>query len=361
MAKSKNTQNAGYKNLVAIAVIAVSCYFGFDPLFRQAGASVNGAVIGASFGAIFVIVLTMYLLNKQTEIEQNSKRGEKVFEQKIEFYKGLLSMVKDILLDGKLNGQEVNQLAFGMVELQMVGADETVDAYLPVLTKCNEIVHSSEDDIVEVEISDEDKISLLESLSKFSQACRVDLGIDDDGMDSKIFHDALAQISEGVTKKIGNREYFDGLDSKLLQLQEQGYNKDGIESYRILLSVFNEKSLNSDRYRVNLAKSGSAFYDSKAAKQQQIYSTNPQKRASGIGIYVKESSGLVDQVNAHVLGLLGKEHSDNVTIQTELKGRKIYDLYLHNALADEMGVAKYHELLAHISQQVLDVCEKRTG
>ena len=152
MSKSKDKQNAGYKNLVAIAVIAVSCYFGFDPLFRQAGDSVNGAVIGASFGAIFVIVLTMYLLNKQTEIEQNSKRGEKVFEQKIEFYKGLLSMVKDILLDGKLNGQEVNQLAFGMVELQMVGADETVDAYLPVLTKCNEIVHSSEDDIVEVAI-----------------------------------------------------------------------------------------------------------------------------------------------------------------------------------------------------------------
>ena len=359
MAKSKDQESAGYKNLIAIAVIAVSCYFGFDPLFEQIGGSVSGAVIGASFGAIFVIVLTMYLLNKQTEIQQNNKRGEKVFEQKIEFYKGLLSVVKGILLDGKLDGQEVNELAFAMVELQMVGADETVDAYLPVLSKCNEIFHSSEDDIVE--ISDEEKIKLLESLSKFSQACRVDLGIDDQGMDSRIFHDALAQISEGVTKRVGNKEYFDGLDSKLKQLQEQGYNEDGIESYRILLSFFNEKSLDSGRYRVNLAKSGSAFYDSKAAKQQQIYSTNPQKRTSGVGIYVKEGSGLVDKINAHVLGLLGKEHSENVTIQTELKGRKIYDLYLHNALADEMGVAKYHEFLAHISQQVFDACEKRTG
>ena len=69
MSKRGAQRAAGYKNLIAIAVIAVSCYFGFDPLFDRIGGGVEGAVVGASFGAIFVIVLTMYLLNKQTEIE----------------------------------------------------------------------------------------------------------------------------------------------------------------------------------------------------------------------------------------------------------------------------------------------------
>ena len=45
---------------------------------------VAGAVVGSSFGAIFVIVLTMYLLNKQTEIEQESKRSERVFDEKVQ-------------------------------------------------------------------------------------------------------------------------------------------------------------------------------------------------------------------------------------------------------------------------------------
>ena len=37
MSKAKSQRASGYKNLIAIAVIAVSCYFGFDPLFDRIG------------------------------------------------------------------------------------------------------------------------------------------------------------------------------------------------------------------------------------------------------------------------------------------------------------------------------------
>ena len=86
MNKLEQTRKRGTNTLIALAIIAVAVYVGFTPLYELINGGVAGAVIGASFGAIFVIILTMYLLNKQTEIEQESKRGEKVFEEKMKIY-----------------------------------------------------------------------------------------------------------------------------------------------------------------------------------------------------------------------------------------------------------------------------------
>ena len=86
MSKLDETRKKGTNTLIALVVIAVAVYLGFTPLYNLISGGVAGAVVGASFGAIFVIILTMYLLNKQTEIEQESKRGEKVFEEKMKIY-----------------------------------------------------------------------------------------------------------------------------------------------------------------------------------------------------------------------------------------------------------------------------------
>ena len=67
MSKLNETRKAGQRTLIGIAVVGISVYLGFSPLFDLVQGGVTGAVIGSSFGAIFVIILTMYLLNKQTE------------------------------------------------------------------------------------------------------------------------------------------------------------------------------------------------------------------------------------------------------------------------------------------------------
>ena len=79
MNKLKETQKKGNRTLLAIAVIGIAVYVGFEPLIKLVPEGVAQSVISSSFGAIFVIILTMYLLNKQTEIEQESKKGEKVY------------------------------------------------------------------------------------------------------------------------------------------------------------------------------------------------------------------------------------------------------------------------------------------
>ena len=118
MSKLDETRKAGRRTLIGIGIIGLAVFLGFTPLFELVQGGVTGAVLGSSFGAIFVIILTMYLLNKQTEIEQETKRSEKVFEEKVLIYKSIIGLTRDMLRDAKISSQETTELSFTMIELQ---------------------------------------------------------------------------------------------------------------------------------------------------------------------------------------------------------------------------------------------------
>ena len=48
----------------------------------------------------------MYLLNKQTEIEQESKKSERIFEQKIKLYDQLINQTEAMLDDGQISKED---------------------------------------------------------------------------------------------------------------------------------------------------------------------------------------------------------------------------------------------------------------
>ena len=205
MSKIKETRKAGTKTLIAIAIIGVSVYIGFEPLFDKVGGGVPAQVLGASFGAIFMIVLTMYLLNKQTEIEQESKKSEKVFEEKVKLYKSMLATTKEMLRDGKVSSEETTELSFSMIELQMVGADETINAFSSVLDKINKIFNQQVGDPVDLE--DVERVDILRLLSVFAQKCRVDLGINESELKEEIFEKPFSEIEEAIKGKKDTTKY----------------------------------------------------------------------------------------------------------------------------------------------------------
>ena len=241
MSKLNATRKAGTRTLIAIAIIGVSVYIGFEPLFDKVGGGVPAQVLGASFGAIFMIVLTMYLLNKQTEIEQESKKSEKVFEEKVKLYKSMLATTKEMLRDGKISSQETTELSFAMVELQMVGADETISAFNSVFDKINETFQSTDGD--PVDLDDEHKMEILKSLSRFAQKCRVDLGINESEINEEIFNATFEEISSAVKGKKDYSKYtFKGTQygkGRLVQAVVKDYvqTNPGI-SFEELLLVF---------------------------------------------------------------------------------------------------------------------------
>ncbi len=135
----KETRKKGSRTLISIAVIAIAVYIGFEPLIANVPDGVAKSVISSSFGAIFVIILTMYLLNKQTEIEQESKKSERVFDEKVRLFREIMDITRDMLLDGKISKEEINRLPFPLIRLQMLANDETIKSFSTVNQKLNKI------------------------------------------------------------------------------------------------------------------------------------------------------------------------------------------------------------------------------
>lgn len=205
------TRRQGWTTLIALVVIACAVSIGFSPLFELIDGGIAGRVLGSSFGAIFVIILTMFLLNKQTEIEQESKKSERVFDEKVKIYQKILDITRDMLMDGSLTQQEINRLPFPVIRLQMLADDEVIKSFQKVFNKLNEIYSSSDEDTVEIE--EDDKNEVYQLLSNFSGECRKDLEISDTEIDPEIKQNTVKAISEsGKKQKDFSKYLFNGLE-----------------------------------------------------------------------------------------------------------------------------------------------------
>lgn len=195
----KETRKQGWLTLLALIIIAFAISIGFTPLFELIEGGIAAEVIGSSFGAIFVIILTMFLLNKQTEIEQESKKSERVFDEKVKIYQEILNLTKKMLLDGKLSAEEMNELPFPLIRLQMLADDEVIKAFKDVFHKINDVYKSTEDEIVDID--DDDKLEIYSLLSTFSDTCRSDLEISNAGISIELQEQALGAIKESSKKQ----------------------------------------------------------------------------------------------------------------------------------------------------------------
>ena len=196
MSKLDETRKKGANTLIALVVIAVAVYLGFTPLYNLISGGVAGAVVGASFGAIFVIILTMYLLNKQTEIEQESKRGEKVFEQKMKIYWDIFESIQIMLEDGRISkDDEMQKLPFVMLKLVAIGNDKVIEAFQKVYNSINNVFNEKPEDD-EVIIEDDERKKIMELLGKFANECRVDLGVSNEKVQPKLFEETQKAIEK---------------------------------------------------------------------------------------------------------------------------------------------------------------------
>lgn len=207
----KETRKKGSRTLISIAVIAIAVYIGFEPLIANVPDGVAKSVISSSFGAIFVIILTMYLLNKQTEIEQESKKSERVFDEKVRLFREIMDITRDMLLDGKISKEEINRLPFPLIRLQMLANDETIKSFSTVNQKLNKIYGADENETVS--ILEADKNEIFESLSKFASQCRLDLGIADRDVEEDLIIEAVETISEtGKKGRDYSKPSFNGIE-----------------------------------------------------------------------------------------------------------------------------------------------------
>lgn len=188
--------------LVALVVIAVAVYLGFTPLFDLVPNGVPKAVVSSSFGAIFVIILTMYLLNKQSEIQFRLKKGERVFDEKVKIFQQAIDEVRMVAEDGAISELEMNKLPFLLMKLQLVADHQTIQRFIELYKMLTTAFKDSSDN--EVKLTDKDKSELLRLLAKFADECRKDLEITISSEANTSIDNALAAI-EGSTEAIASK------------------------------------------------------------------------------------------------------------------------------------------------------------
>ena len=198
--KIDSARKKGFIALLSIIIIGIGVFLGFTPLFDLVGGGVAGQVIGASFGAIFVIVLTMYLLNKQTELEQESKKSERVFEERVKFYNLCIDKIETIFSDDVFEREELSQLEFLLNKVLLLSEDETIDKftsfYLKIAERANSPENQDEDNNLPIEIEDPDKTRFQEFIGQ----CRIELNLSEKELDERI-RQKVTKTQE-LTKKI---------------------------------------------------------------------------------------------------------------------------------------------------------------
>ncbi|MDG1847863.1 MAG: hypothetical protein P8J35_04445 [Candidatus Marinimicrobia bacterium] len=204
VSKIDDTRKQGMKILIILGVVGIVVFFGYGPLFDLVGGGIPGRVLGATFGSIFAILMTMFLLNKQTEIEQESKKSERVFDEKVHLYKNILESAKNMLEDNQLDSKEMLALPFTLIQMQMVGGDEAIKLYTAFFEKINDIYEADENEVVKIPESQAQEVFSL--LSRFSVQCRVDLGISDTPIDESIFARAITALEQSNDAVKGKRD-----------------------------------------------------------------------------------------------------------------------------------------------------------
>ena len=151
-----------------------------------------------------------------------------------------------------------------------------------------------------------------------------------------------------AVQKVGNKTIFDGVQTKLLQLAEEGFTDQAVKNYAALWSPLSEVEKNNTKYRISFAKTGSSFNDETRVgrgKKQLIYCSNPSKKALGMKIWVKKNTGKVSSLFENIKSTYNLQESENIYIS------KDKDLIIEYNAYSELK-ENYSELMEYIVQQI---------
>tara|TARA_B110000211_G_C14066791_1_gene548025 strand:+ start:236 stop:1222 length:987 start_codon:yes stop_codon:yes gene_type:complete len=179
---------------LVIIALAVALYLGFDDLIVTSKPGIAREILNAAIGVIFVIVTTMYMLTKQTKIEQEKELNTEVFKKKMQLYEGVLQTWQKVCFVDK----SIDQLEYGIcinahLNLGMIAPQD-------VLKCSNEIFEI----ITQVNFAEEvrppspkEREVLFQKLAEFVKFTRKDLNLPDTAS-TNAFSDTFPKFSETV-------------------------------------------------------------------------------------------------------------------------------------------------------------------
>ena len=112
----------------AIIVLSIALYVGFDDLISGAASGTARDTISAALAAIFVLITTMYMLNKQTDLEQKKKLEDEIFNKKFKIYDEVINVLQDIgYIEFKISDESYKKCLNKHFECKMVAPENICD------------------------------------------------------------------------------------------------------------------------------------------------------------------------------------------------------------------------------------------
>jgi hypothetical protein len=152
-----------------------------------------------------------------------------------------------------------------------------------------------------------------------------------------------------AVQKVGNKTIFDGVETKLTQLKDEGYIDQAIQNYATLWQPLSQlEETHKNKYRISFAKTGTSFNDETRlgrGKQQLLYCSNPSRKALGMKIWVKSNTGKTKAMYEAIKTQFNLEESENISI---IKNK---DLVLEYGVYIELK-DRYAKLLAYIINEL---------
>ena len=151
-----------------------------------------------------------------------------------------------------------------------------------------------------------------------------------------------------AVQKVGNKTIFDGLETKISQLQSEGFSDQAIQNYQTLWAPLYELAQTTDKFRISFAKTGTSFNDESKlgrGKQQLIYCSNPSKKVLGMKIWIKANTNRVKILKDELTAEFQLQDSENISIS------KKKDLVLEYGIFTEVQ-QRYPELMQYIISNI---------
>lgn len=194
----------------AIIVLSIALYVGFDDLIFGGASGTARDTISAALAAIFVLITTMYMLNKQTDVEHKKKLDTEIFKRKFIIYDQLISILQNIgHYKLTVNDDDYRKCLNKHYELVMVAPAEIVSISIDILNLLKGIREVGKVKALdEVNLDEVNQQALRDFIDDFCILARADFNLPEaEKFNPKAYNDNMDKVTEPGSKNLDKFEF----------------------------------------------------------------------------------------------------------------------------------------------------------
>ena len=300
------------------------------------------SMIGILMGTVALGVITGIIIIFQSIVATDKEKNQKIFDERLALYKDFTKQTMTIISDNILDSDEREQLKVIEKEVLMIASSETYKKWVELYNEMLKL-KSTKDEVIE----DEDVIvlSISDKSVDFVNSCRMDLEIG--VIDNATIEYSKEQSRDEIKKSNKfSKTFYDGIQVKISQLNDEDCNAEGIEAWIKIWSRLDKLAKATDEYRISYAKSGCSFNNDKLQRDSKrlIYIKNPANRSPGFTVSITDkflkNKDFLDSVKEQ----FGLHESTSLFIN---KGKDFTrgSFTISNKLYSEVGADKYEKII----------------